>query len=202
MKRPHDPPSRQLSDDARPPPREAVFRFGDKLSMTNKSPSPTTNATPEDKLRTLLQDQALRNAQRKRDAGTFLSHTHSDEGGRYSKPQQIVGSAPVPEYPRQPDGSFSNQAAVVGPEESLGFDINETPIVGESWEIEASVRALDEAAAPATEASDISSLDVVAVERKGDAAPTETSSSNFPPAPSQKLAASPNQPIPTRRKPR
>jgi hypothetical protein len=103
--------------------------------MTNKSPSPTTNATPEDKLRTLLQDQALRNAQRKRDAGTFLSHTHSDEGGRFAKPQQIVGSAPVPEYPAGPN--WSPQA--VGVEPPLGFDINETPVVGEYHEIEKSI---------------------------------------------------------------
>jgi hypothetical protein len=50
--------SRQLSDDAKPPPREAVFRFGDKVERNleqereatmTKAPSPTTSLTPEEK---------------------------------------------------------------------------------------------------------------------------------------------------------
>jgi hypothetical protein len=53
--------SRQLSDDAKPPPREAVFRFGDKVERNleqereatmTKAPSPTTSLTPEEKLQT------------------------------------------------------------------------------------------------------------------------------------------------------
>jgi hypothetical protein len=156
-------------------------------------PTPTTNATMEEKLRTLFQDQALRNAERRKNASTFSQFAGSEaaqDAGRYAAVNKatVTGSAPVPEYPRQPDGSFSNQAAVVGPEESLGFDINEVPIVGEDFEVEASLKSLSEAVVDPEGPS-------AAVERsaaRGDATPTETSSSNFPPAPSQEPVASPN----------
>jgi hypothetical protein len=115
--------------------------------VTNKAPAPITNATPEEKLATIFQDQALRNQQRQRDTGTFLSHTQNDEGGRFAKPTQVVGAKPLPEYPRQPEGSFSNQAAVMPIEEPLGF-VDEPPIVGEAHEVAASIDRLD--AAPAT----------------------------------------------------
>jgi hypothetical protein len=165
----HDPSrSRQLSDDARPPPREAVFRFGDKLSMTNKSPSPITNATPEEKLQTLFQDQALRNAERRKlDAGTFLSHTHSDEGGRFAKPQQVVGSAPVPEYPAGPN--WSPQA--VGVEPPLNQDVDAMEPQGESFEVAASIEALER-----TAQESIASLDAEPVRGAG-AAPSDAASS-------------------------
>jgi hypothetical protein len=109
--------------------------------MTNKSPSPITNATPEQKLETLFEDQALRNAQRQRDAGTFLLHTHSDEGGRFAKPMNVVGVKPVPEYPAGPN--WSPQA--VGVEPPLGFSIDEMEPVGRQDEIEASIEKLERA---------------------------------------------------------
>jgi len=52
------------------------------------------DATNEEKLRTLFND---RNVLRQKDTGTFLSHTHSEEGGRFAKPQHIVGATPAPE---------------------------------------------------------------------------------------------------------
>ena len=115
--------------------------------MTNATKQFRNDATAEEKLQTLFQDQALRNAQRRNDTGTFLSHTHSEEGGRYAKPQQVVGSAPTPEYPRQPDGSFSNQAAIVGDEPPYDGDMS-TPIVGERWEVEASLERTAQEASP------------------------------------------------------
>jgi hypothetical protein len=157
-----------------------------------KSPSPTTSATPEEKLKVLFQDQALRNAQRQRDSSTFASRANAEfdleNVGRFAKPAAVTGITPTPQYPAGPNWSHDP----VPTEPPLNMDVNAIEPVGESYEVEASVRALDEAAAPATQASDISSSDVVAVERKGDATPTETSGRYFPPAPSRKLVASPN----------
>jgi hypothetical protein len=96
-----------------------------------------TDATNEEKLATLLNDKRVL---REKNTGTFLSHTHSDEGGRFAKPQQIVGSEPVPEYPAGPN--WSPQA--VGVEPPLGF-VDETPIVGEPHEVQASIEKLERA---------------------------------------------------------
>jgi hypothetical protein len=154
--------SRQLSDDAKPPPREAVFRFGDKVERNleqereatmTKAPSPTTSLTPEEKLQTLFQDQALRNAERRKNPSTFSQFANSEanaDAGRFAaiNKANVVGAKAVPDYPNQPANSFSNQAAVVGLEEPLGFDVNETPVVGESWEVEASIEHAAQEASP------------------------------------------------------
>jgi hypothetical protein len=114
-------------------------------SATPSGPT-TTPANPIEKLEALLQDQALRNAQRRKDTSTLQQFGQSqanEEGGRWAKPTQVVGANAAPEYPRQPEGSFSNQAAVVPPEESLGFSVEETPIVGEDWEVQQSLERLE-----------------------------------------------------------
>jgi hypothetical protein len=141
--------------------------------MTDK-PSIPTPATMKEKLQTLFNDKSLR----PKDAGTFLSHTHSEEGGRFAKPQQIVGAAPVPEYPRQPEGSFSNQAAVVPPEEPLGFSVDDVPIIGEHHEIE----ALLDAAVVAPEGNEPhhSHATVEQPAAQGDAAPIQTADKEAP----------------------
>jgi hypothetical protein len=46
--------------------------------------------------------RVLANDQRvKEQSGTFLSHTHMDEGGRFAQvtTAQIVGADPIPNYP-------------------------------------------------------------------------------------------------------
>ena len=71
---------------------------------------------------------------------TYLAHTHSDEGGRFQKvaPNNVIGSSSI-SYPRIPSGPWSADYAQVPPEEPLGIDVTETPIVGESFEVEASL---------------------------------------------------------------
>ena len=72
---------------------------------------------------------------------TYLAHTHSDEGGRFAKttPTNVIGSSPV-SYPKLQSGPWSDQP--MPPEEPpLGFSVEETPVVGESWEVE---KSLDE----------------------------------------------------------
>jgi hypothetical protein len=56
-------------------------------------------------------------------------------GGRYAKVTKttIVGASPI-SYPALPETSPSNQAAMVGDEPSLGYDINAMEPVGEPHE--------------------------------------------------------------------
>jgi hypothetical protein len=155
--------------------------------MTDKSSPPPIPPTAAEKLETLFQDQTLRNAERRKNASTFSQLANSEanaDAGRFAaiNKANVVGAKPVPDYPNQPANSFSNQAAVVGPEEPLGFDVNETPVVGESWEVDASIEHA------AQEASPTSSLDADAplveagssvahhdVERPPNPQPAETS---------------------------
>ena len=158
--------------------------------MTNNPGQQFRNdASPTDKLATLLNDKRVL---RQNDSGTFLSHTHTDEGGRFAKPQHVVGATPAPEYPRQPEGSFSNQSAIVPPEESLGFSIDEVPIIGEPHEVAASLQALGAVGDAPASTEPHSSLSATAEQpaSPGDATPTETGSD--PTVPSQELVASPN----------
>lgn len=122
-----------------------------------KSPSPRTNATPEEKLATLLNDKRVLRQQR----DTFNSRAAAEANqiqGRFAQHEKatVVGSATAAQYPKLPDGSFSNQGAVVPPEEPLGFSVEEVPIVGEPGEVAASIDRLERAA---QEASPTSSLD-------------------------------------------
>ena len=51
-----------------------------------------------DRRETLRNDQLVREQQQ---GGTYLSHTHSDLGGRYAlvSPSYVVGSTAIPQYP-------------------------------------------------------------------------------------------------------
>ena len=112
--------------------------------MTNKSPSPTTDATPLEKLQTLLQDQALRNAQRRRDASTFSQFATSEANADTGRYAQINKAAVVGATPKQPDYAAPNWANdPTGVEPPLGFDVNEIEPVGRQDEIEASIQRLE-----------------------------------------------------------
>jgi hypothetical protein len=88
-----------------------------------------TDATQREK------EAIIRNDARVRSGSTFLDHTHSDdEGGRYAKPTNVIGSAATAQYPKLPPSSPWHDDPVP-PEGSLGFEINEVPIVGEAFEV-------------------------------------------------------------------
>ena len=58
-------------------------------------------------------------------AGTFMSHTHSEMGGRFSGvgAQTIVGAEPIPNYP----AAAPHQHDPCGPEKPLGYAIDAMP---------------------------------------------------------------------------
>jgi hypothetical protein len=67
--------------------------------------------------------RVLANDQRvKEQSGTFLSHTHMDEGARFSQvtSAQIVGADPIPKYPAAAD----HQRDPVPDEPALGYRIH------------------------------------------------------------------------------
>ena len=70
---------------------------------------------------------------------TFHSRTHDESGGRWQKqtPTNVIGSSPV-SYPKLP-ASSPWSCDPVPPEEPLGIDVSESPIVGEHHEVEASL---------------------------------------------------------------
>jgi hypothetical protein len=78
----------------------------------------TTEAQREqaERRRVLANDQRVREQ-----TGTFMSHTHSDAGGRFSAvgAAYVIGSTAVPQYP-QASGPF--QRDPVPDEPPLGFD--------------------------------------------------------------------------------
>jgi hypothetical protein len=86
----------------------------------------------------------------KRVASTYLDHTHSEEGGRFAKPQTIVGQTQTPEYPMAAP-NWAPQA--VGVEPPLGIDVNATEPVGEYGEVTASIERLEEASPQSLDAS-------------------------------------------------
>jgi hypothetical protein len=57
-------------------------------------------------------------------------------GGRYAKiiKTSVIGASPAVTYPRLPADAPANQAAMVGDEPSLGYDINAMEPVGEPHE--------------------------------------------------------------------
>ena len=90
--------------------------------------------------------------------GTFHSRTRDEAGGRFAQVNKstVVGSDPATLYPRIKSGPWSDQPGP-GPEPPYGEDISTPPIVGESWEVEASLdenmgvqRALRDGAPPET----------------------------------------------------
>jgi hypothetical protein len=76
------------------------------------------NKQEEDRERreTLLNDQRVREQ-----SGTFLSHTHMDEGGRFAQVTNayVVGSTALPQYPQ---ASAPFQCDPVPDEPPLGLD--------------------------------------------------------------------------------
>jgi len=86
-------------------------------------------------------------------ASTYLDHYHDDEGGRFAKPQTVIGSDGA-QYPMAaPNWSLDP----VPPEPPTGHDINEAPIVGEPHEIAKSLAG--EAHASAVDPSNASDAD-------------------------------------------
>ena len=68
--------------------------------------------------------RTLENDRKVREQGsTFLSHTHSDLGGRYAlvSPQTVVGADPIPNYPP----AAAHQQDPCGQEPPLGYAIDE-----------------------------------------------------------------------------
>jgi hypothetical protein len=86
-----------------------------------------------------------------------------DIGGRYKHvaPMTIVGATPVPQYPRQPEGSPWSQQWPDGPD-VYGVPIDAQEPVGEQFEIEAAQKILDERSAGSASTADGSSAVVPA----------------------------------------
>jgi hypothetical protein len=95
-----------------------------------------------DEISQALRRQILANDRKvseERRMSTYHAHSMSidlEMGGRYSKlhPTSVTGSTSGPVYPEQPETSPANQAALVGPEAPLGYDINAMDPVGEFHE--------------------------------------------------------------------
>jgi hypothetical protein len=96
---------------------------------------------------------------------TFLSHTHSEEGGRFAKPQTVIGETPTVQYPMSaPNWSVDP----VGPEPSLGFSVDQHEAVGEYREVQASLEELGDPTTPeASTAVDIAQSQPVALPLAG-----------------------------------
>ena len=94
---------------------------------TSATHRPTqTNVTMKEKEAIIRNDRRV--------ASTYLDHTHSDEGGRFAKPQTVIGSDSVPQYPMAaPNWSVDP----TGVEPALGIDVNAVEPCGEKFEIEA-----------------------------------------------------------------
>jgi hypothetical protein len=103
--------------------------------MTNRNPSPTTDATMEEKAAILKNDQRARH--------TFQSRAiaEADEiQGRFAEinKSNVVGSQQAVHYPRLPSGPWADPVQVP-PEEPLGFSVEAMEPVGTIQEIEASL---------------------------------------------------------------
>jgi hypothetical protein len=75
----------------------------------------------QQRLEVLHNDRDLRDQ-----TGTYMSHTHSDAGGRFSAvgAATVIGSTSVPQYPQ---ASAPFQCDPVPPEEPLGYRIEAMP---------------------------------------------------------------------------
>jgi len=151
------------------------------------------NDTPQaDRLETLLNDKRVQ-----KDASTFLSHTHSEDSGRFAKPQTVIGLDSV-QYPTLPENSWTNDPTPTEP--PLGIDVNAMEPVGEVGEVQASIDRL-EAAAPA-EVSVPRSPDAVAESAAGTVQPLGPEDAARQVSFMSDRGAVPNQFKPQRRKPR
>jgi hypothetical protein len=80
-------------------------------------------------------------AERKQFVKDSYHNRYQDEaGGRWAKPAQVTGSEGAVHAHRLPSGPWAAQPGP-GQEPPLGFSVEETPVVGEQWEIE---KSLDE----------------------------------------------------------
>jgi hypothetical protein len=96
--------------------------------MTN-APSPTTDTTMKEKEEILRNDRRASTMHGRASADLDLENT-----GRFAKPHAVIGVDGAPDYPRLPSGPWADPVQVP-PEEPLGYDINEAPIVGEAFEL-------------------------------------------------------------------
>jgi hypothetical protein len=98
---------------------------------------PFNNDSTPDERREVLQND--RDLLPKTTFSTFAEAFADEErGGRFKtdRPTQIIGSAPVPNYPG------AGQEDPCGMEPPLGLDLSAAPIVGEAHEVRASIERL------------------------------------------------------------
>ena len=81
-----------------------------------------------EKRRTLLNDARVREQSRDSDTGTYLSHTHSEVGGRFAVTEhQTITGVVSPAPPPLPANSPWHGSDPVPDEPPLGYDINAMP---------------------------------------------------------------------------
>jgi len=104
--------------------------------MTDPGQQFRNDTSQKERAEVLKNDQAVQK-------NTFLSHTHSDEGGRYAKPQTVIGATPTVQYPTAaPNWSVDP----VGTEPPLGLEVNAVEPCGEYREVQASIEELGDPA--------------------------------------------------------
>src|SRR6516164_7919230 len=90
-----------------------------------------TTYDPEDQAerrRVLLNDARVREQARNGDTGTYLSHTHSELGGRFALTEhQTITGVVSPAPPPLPANSPWHGSDPVPDEPPLGYDINAMP---------------------------------------------------------------------------
>jgi hypothetical protein len=92
---------------------------------------------PADEVSQALKRKIL--AEDRQRPNTYRAHAEAsiddDRGGRFAvrKPATVIGASPI-QYPRLPQDAPANQAAMVGPEAPLGYDINAMDCTGEVHE--------------------------------------------------------------------
>jgi hypothetical protein len=109
---------------------------------------------------TLENDRRVREQSRNGDTGTYLSHTHSEVGGRFAidEHQTITGVVSPAPPPLPSTSPWSGAQPEPGPEEPLGYEINRlTP-----FELEPSMAqsSVDHAQAPGGAEAPSLSMDV------------------------------------------
>jgi len=109
--------------------------------MTDATKPFHVDASMDEKLAELFNEQKVRNAQRRSENATTFSsfaQAEADEPrGRFSQIENsnVVGATPLPEYPAGPSWS----ADATGVEPPLGYRIDEQAACGEPWEIQKSL---------------------------------------------------------------
>ena len=111
-------------------------------------------------------------------AGTFMSHTHSEMGGRFSGvgAQTIVGAEPIPNYP----AAAPHQHDPCGPEKPLGYAIDAMPELGPDTSLGSGQGGAD---APLAVSPDVEPAPPLS--QNDD--PAGTNPGHFPPRPARRL---------------